>query len=182
MRRTSLLAIAVALLAGLTWVAPATASAQTPIGDGVGVAAARTVLYQWWNATRADNFLSGTTAGDNSAYAAGYTGIRMEGMAWDADLGTSTRPLYTYWHNSRGDNIAASHPDSVASAVAVGYRYVRIEGYVYSSYVVGTIPLQLYWNAARGDNITVASQAGINSARAAGYTFIRTEGWVFPVA
>jgi hypothetical protein len=178
MRRTSLLMTAVALLAGLAWIVPATASAQPE----AGVTAARTVLYQWWNGARADNFLSGTTAGDNSAYDAGYTGIRMEAFAWNADLGTSTRPLYTYWNNARGDNIAAAHPTSIASAVNAGYTFIRTEGYVYSQYMIGTIPLQLYWNGARGDNITVASQAGINSARAAGYTFIRTEGWVFPIA
>ena len=123
--------------------APVTASAQTSICDGVGGAAARTVLYQWWNATRADNFLSGTTAGDNSAYAAGYTGIRVEGMAWVgyrcvriegyvySSYVVGTVPLQLYWNAARGDNITVASQAGINSARAAGYTFIRTEGWVF---------------------------------------------------
>jgi hypothetical protein len=138
-----------------------------------------TQLTTWWHSGRADNYGSGTVAGDNSAINAGYAFVRDE--AWvETTQAAGTKPLWLYWNASRGDNFTTATTAGRDSAINAGYTFIRVEGYVYTSQLSGTVPLYTYWNASRGDNFSAASAAGINSAVAAGYTRIRVEGYVIP--
>jgi hypothetical protein len=141
--------------------------------------AAKTALRTWWSGPREDNYTSGTVTGDNSAIAAGYSKVRVEGYGWNSQA-SGTVPLYLFFHSGRGDNFTASTSIGINSAYAAGYSYARVEAYVYPTQVNGTVPLYLFFHSGRGDNFTTAKQVGINSAYAAGYSYVRVEGYVFP--
>ena len=177
MRKFKLAILATLLVGSFALTSTATADVQTRVVSPTGLI---TQLKTWWNNGRADNYSSGTQAGDNSAVAAGYTFIRNE--AWvETTQVAGTKPLWLYWNASRGDNFTTATTAGRNSAIAAGYTFIRVEGYVYTSQVSGTVPLYTYWNASRGDNFSAASAAGIRSAQAAGYTRIRVEGYVIPV-
>ena len=175
------LVVLLSLLAALLGSQALTATASAAPAYGASTAAAaRTGLFQWWSASRQDNDLSGTSAGNSAAEAAGYGFVRTEGYGLSTPQ-PGTVPLYLFYSAERGDNLTTTAA-GIESAYAAGYVYGRVEAYIYPTQVAGTVPLYQFYSAARGDSFATATRVGIDSAYAAGYSRVRVEGYVYPGA
>jgi len=126
-RRISCLVIIATLLGSFATAGPALAKPTDLVGERVAI---RNALFTWWSPARADNYTSGTAAGDASARAAGYSYVRTEGSGVTSQEHGSV-PLYLFWSAPRGDNFTTATQEGINSAYAAGYTYIRVEGYVY---------------------------------------------------
>ncbi len=96
-------------------------------------------LYQWFNATRGDYFLTSdpawaaTTPG---TLRGGYSFVRREGHLFPTAR-ASTLKLTSWWHGGREDNLTTSAPawDAALGGSSGGYAHYRDEGYV----VIGSV-------------------------------------------
>ncbi len=128
-------------------------------------------LKQFWNGSRADNFLT------TDAQVGGYDFVREEGFA-EAKPGKGLKPLILLW-NDKNDNFTTASGDRVQHATGVGYKQIRTICYVWQDNIDGTmIPLKLFWSGDRTDNYTTASSDGERDALAAGYIFAGIEGYI----
>jgi len=164
---------------------PANAPAANVAGnDGSAAGAADAAqslvpLKLYWNASRADNFTTGTVIGEQSAKDAQYAFIRVEGRAYSKPI-TGTIPLILYWNGGLSDNFSAAGPMAEQKAMAGSYEGIRVEGYVLQKPTEDTVPLKLYYSPDRTEYLAVASDRGIKDALDAGYQYLGTMGYVFP--
>jgi hypothetical protein len=95
-------------------------------------------LKQYWNASRSDHFLVGTTAGEQSAASSGYSLASHEDILGEPgdttyvgyvhpSVQTGLVPLKSYWNAARIDNFTTISRGSVATAQ--GYSLIRTEGW-----------------------------------------------------
>ena len=136
-------------------------------------------LKLYWNPSRADNFTTGTTIGEQSAKDAQYAFIRVEGRAYSKPI-KGTIPLILYWNGGLSDNFSAAGPMAEQKAMAGSYQGIRVEGYVLQKPTEDTIPLKLYYSPERTEYLSIASDRSIKDALDAGYQYLGTMGYVFP--
>ena len=134
-------------------------------------------LKLFYSDERADNFTTGTAAGEQSALDHGYRYVRIEGYAFETSQ-PGTVPLRLYYSDARGDNFTTGTAAGETSARDAGYTYSRIEGYVYETPQPGTVPFKSYWSRDREDNFTTGTAEGESSALAFNYSEVRVEGYV----
>jgi|RhiMetdeSRZDD1v2_1073273.scaffolds.fasta_scaffold218729_2 hypothetical protein len=126
---------------------------------------ARQPLRLFWNANRADNFTTGTEAGQRDALAAGYQLIRGEAFVEDT-MQTGMVPLRLYWNSDRGDNFTTATADGEQSALAAEYQFIRVEGYVYRNgngegVVIGSTPDRDFGGGKHGQAGATLERSGL---------------------
>ncbi len=91
-------------------------------------------LYSFWNAARADNFLTSDPRWTPFASTNGYTRLRLEGYVYPS-YQPGTVPLRSFWSPSRADNYASTDPRlAVALSGDAGERTMSVEGGRYTHF------------------------------------------------
>ncbi|MCB9156308.1 MAG: hypothetical protein H6645_04240 [Caldilineaceae bacterium] len=148
-----------------------------PLGGGL---AGMKNLYNWWNSTRLDNFLTSNPAwsgrvGDTEG---GYRMFRVEGQVFDprGAQPAGTIPLFSWWNGDRTDNFITSNPQwsmplsdiswrgehILEGPMRDNYRLYRLEGFIFDPkrpQPPNTRPLFSWWSADRKDNFATTQRS-----------------------
>ncbi|PSN16112.1 hypothetical protein C7293_04035 [filamentous cyanobacterium CCT1] len=139
-------------------------------------------LWNFWNPTAGDNFLTTQAHWVRSPQREGYTRFRLEGYLYTS-AGEDRLPLNSFWNARTQDNLATTAIGDELYSFDGNWSQYRTEGYLLPE-IQRVTPLYTWYGHNRGDHFTTtdpnwAGVVGDRRVSGVDYELMRVEGRVF---